>query len=567
MKHDIAWYWLSRRLAWVAAVFSLIVLGVLVAHHWRSVTVAGVIDGQVAALRAQLARRPKDEGLKMEIRRVDLRVRETFFRQRAFVRLGGMLLLGGVAVLLLAVKCAKQYRVKLPCPVGALPAERDIAARGRYAVLLVGVLLGGLLLGFAYSAHLESDVAVAAPNAPADYPSTAEVAKHWPRFRGPDGNAIVTGAYPTAWNGAKGVNIVWKTKVPLPGENSPVVWGDRLFLAGANEHLREVYCYDTTTGKLLWKQSVTDLSCADAGPLNVMADTGYAAPTLTTDGTHAVAMFANGDLACFDYTGKRLWAKNMGKPQNMYGHATSLLLYRDRLLLQFDQGDMGEDGTSALLALNVATGMSVWTVKRNVPNSWSTPIVINTGKREELITCANPWVIAYDPATGKELWRVECLGGDVAPSPVFAGGLIFVANTGANLAAIRPGGAGDVTKTHVAWMAMDDLPDIVSPVSNGSLVLTVVTYGVLTCYDAKTGKKAWTHSYDNLMFRSSPTVVGDRIYLLDEKGVMHIIAAGRAFKELGTAALGEQSNCSPAFVNGRIYVRGKYNLYCIGAKL
>ncbi len=249
------------------------------------------------------------------------------------------------------------------------------------------------------------------------------------------------GAWPAHWDGAKGDNILWKTAVPLPGQNSPVVWGDRVFLSGADEHQREIYCFDANAGKLLWRQPVNDLSCADQTPLNVTDDTGYAAPTMACDGTRVFAMFANGDLACYDFSGKRLWAQNMGRPENTYGHATSLLSYRNMLLLQFDQGD-GAGGKSAVFALDVATGATVWKAKRNLPNSWSTPIVITTGGHDELITCANPLVLAYDPATGTELWSASCLGGDVAPSPVCAGGMLYVCNTGANLAAIRPDGPG-----------------------------------------------------------------------------------------------------------------------------
>jgi len=621
MSHEPhAWYLAALRIAIIAGVFSALVAALLAANGLRSLRVSALLDGEITTMKAELRKTPDDAALKERLRQVDLQYRAEFFRRRAVAQYGAFLLLGGLALFLLAAKFAKQYRFRAPRPEGEVPDQRPIAARGRYAVALAGVMFAGVLAGFAVVARQEISaeypvtVAAVSPslqgnNPPPDNgttgqspvnaastavnltltgqptngtaqqpadgqtptldgtpPPAVDAAKQWPVFRGVGGNGVARGAdYPSSWDGAKGTNILWKTGVPLPGENSPVVWGDAVFLAGADEHQREVYCFDANTGKLRWKQPVTDLSCADKSPLEVMEDTGYTAPTMATDGAHVAVMFANGDLACFDFTGKRLWAKNMGKPDNMYGHATSLTVHKNRLILQFDQGSSAEDDKSALLALDMATGRQAWRTRRELPASWSTPIVIRAGGREELITCGNPWVIAYNPENGKELWRAEVLGGDVAPSPVFAGGLVFAVNSGSNLAAIRPGGNGDVTKTHVAWTFTEDLPDIVSPLSNGEIVLTAYTYGTLTCVDAKTGKLLWSQDFD-ADFKSSPTLVGDRIYLLDAKGVMHIFAAGRAYKELGKAALGEPAHASPAFVDGRIYIRGKHNLYCIGKK-
>ncbi len=218
----------------------------------------------------------------------------------------------------------------------------------------------------------------------------------------------------------------------------------------------------------------------------------------------------------------------------------------------------------ALIALEAHSGKTVWQTRRPVPNSWASPIVINTGGREEIITCGSPWVIAYDPATGAELWRADCLGGDVAPSPIYANGLVFAVNASYYLAAIRPGGQGDVTKTHIVWTAEEGLPDICSPVSNGELVFVLTTYGgILTCYDAQDGSFVWEKKLGT-SFRTSPSLVGERLYLMSQSGVMFIVEAGREYKELGSAELGEASNACPAFLDGRIYIRGKEHLYCIG---
>ncbi|MDP6381260.1 MAG: PQQ-binding-like beta-propeller repeat protein, partial [Phycisphaerae bacterium] len=202
---------------------------------------------------------------------------------------------------------------------------------------------------------------------------------------------------------------------------------------------------------------------------------------------------------------------------------------------------------------------------RTVASSWTTPIVIDAGGRRQLITCATPWVLAYDPADGTELWGAEFLLGDVAPSPIFAGGLVFAVNDGAVLAAIRPDGDGVVTDTKIVWKAHDGLPDIASPVSDGNLVYLVAAGGLITCYDAADGKKVW-EKYLERNYTASPSLVGNRIYLLDMDGVMLMLEAGREFKELGQAELGEECHASPAFADGRIYIRSEGHLYCIGKK-
>lgn len=163
------------------------------------------------------------------------------------------------------------------------------------------------------------------------------------------------------------------------------------------------------------------------------------------------------------------------------------------------------------------------------------------------------------------LWRAQCLRGDVVPSPIFANGVVFAVNTAACLAAIRPGGEGNVTETHVVWTAPGNLPDICSPVSNGELVFTLTTQGVLTCYDADDGKMVWEKDFET-SFRSSPSLVGGRVYLMSQTGVTFIVAASRTYTQISKAELGEDANTSSAFTDGRIYIRGKTHLYCVGSR-
>jgi outer membrane protein assembly factor BamB len=295
--------------------------------------------------------------------------------------------------------------------------------------------------------------------------------------------------------------------------------------------------------------------------LDIPDDTGLAACTPATDGERVYAIFANGHVCSHDFDGKQIWTRRVGPLKNMYGHASSLLVYRDLLLIQLDQGRT-EDKLSKIIALKATTGQTVWNTPRQIPCSWATPLLIETQKHEELITCGNPWVIAYEPGTGQELWRADCLGGDVALSPVYADGLVFVANALALRAAIRPGGRGDVTTTNLLWSVDDVAADICSPLVTHGLMFLLESGGYLLCYDAKTGKTVWEKDLGN-GFMASPTVAGNNIYLLAEDGTMIIIQAGRQFKEIARCQLGEKCAASPAFQDGRIYVRGRENLYCI----
>lgn len=198
-------------------------------------------------------------------------------------------------------------------------------------------------------------------------------------------------------------------------------------------------------------------------------------------------------------------------------------------------------------------------------DSWASPIVTTVAGHEQIVTIADPWAIAYDPATGRERWRAKVMGGDIAPSPVAAAGMVFAIQPYSKLVAIRADGAGDVTKTHVAWKAEDNVPDICSPLATDAFAMALTTQGVLTCFDVKDGKKLWEHDFEIECF-ASPSLVGDRVYVLSGEGTTILVAAAREFKELGRAELGEHANASPAFMDGRIYIRGKKHLFAIGQK-
>jgi len=213
--------------------------------------------------------------------------------------------------------------------------------------------------------------------------------------------------------------------------------------------------------------------------------------------------------------------------------------------------------------LNASTGNAVWEAKRPVGGSWTTPIVVSVDGQDQIITAADPCVIAYEASRGSELWWANCLGGDVAPSPVYANGLVFAVEPYAKLVAIRVGGQGDVTETHIAWSIEDVAPDICCPVSNAEFVFLLTTEGLLVCYKTEDGEKMWEKELEK-DFLASPSIVGDKLYLLSQEGVMLIVKAGPEYEELAKCELGEECYASPAFVDRRIYIRSVHNLYCIG---
>jgi outer membrane protein assembly factor BamB len=434
-----------------------------------------------------------------------------------------------------------------------------------------GVAIGVLLLIVSFfrttalpkgPAGVEKLLGTSESAAAPDAASPEELKRNWPRFRGADGGgvSVFTNA-PVAWNPKTGEGIAWKVPAPAAGFGSPIVWGDRVFFSGGDAALREVLCLSAQTGQTLWRQAVTNVPGSPPAA-EVPDSTGYAAPTVATDGRRVYVIFANGDCAAFTLEGKPVWAKSFGALKNAYGYATSLATWQDRLIVQLDQGEP-EEGKSKLYALDGRTGRVVWERPRKVGSSWASPIVIEAAGKAQIIVLALPWVIAYAAKDGTELWRVEGLNGEITPSPVFAGGLVIVASPSEKLLAIRPDGSGDVSKTHVAWTNEDNVPDVTSPLSNGELVFTVTTGGMLTCYDAKDGKKIWEHDFD-MECHASPSLAGSRLYVISQKGTAVVVEAARQFKELFRTEMGDTFHASPAFAQDRIFLRGVTNVWCVG---
>ncbi len=552
------WRVAAASTAITAAAVAVVIASMLVWNHLQFTLGEPLESAQLEALQVRLAATGKDDSLKADIRRLDLELRQEYFARRDFGQRGIYLLIAAVVVCVLCARLSATFARKLPSAAGPGGETGDtrLSALGRWSTAGVAVVL-------AAAAVVVSMMSQPPEQPAADYPSPQEIAKQWPRFRGPGGLGV--SAYtdvPTSWDGSSGKGIIWKKPVPLQGRSSPVLWDKRIFLTGSGKGKRQVYCFDADTGAMVWEYTIGEIPGRGIPPEQVSPDTGLAAPTTVTDGKRVCAIFANGDLICLDFEGKLQWARNIGTPDNTYGHASSLIMYRSSLLLQFDQAQE-EDNKSRLIAMDVRTGKELWRTGRPVGSSWTTPILINTPDGDQIITCSNPWVIAYNPAGGREIWRADCLEGDGAPSPIYARGLVLATNVSSVLAAIRPDGRGNVTKTHIVWQAEDGLPDIASPVSNGQLVFLLATEGYVTCYDISTGARLWEEDLET-PFISSPSMVGGKLYITSRKGVTTIISAARKYQRISTARLGENCEASPAFGPGRIYMRGQKHLFCIG---
>jgi outer membrane protein assembly factor BamB len=379
----------------------------------------------------------------------------------------------------------------------------------------------------------------------------ADLYQYWPSFRGPGGNGIATTTEaPLRWDGPANQGILWKAEIPLPGFNSPIVWEERVFLSGADETTQAVYCFDAASGEALWQREVRTAGTPDRFP-EVTSDTGYAAPSMATDGQRVFAIFTTGDIIGLDLEGRPVWSRNLGIPDNHYGHSSSLITHGEALLVQYDHA-----GGPRLIALDTVSGDLLWETKRDVQTSWASPIIVQTGNRFEVILNTNPIVASYDPATGKELWAVDCMMGEVAPSPAYAGGVVFAVNQNAILCAIDP------ESSSIVWEAEDDLPDVSSPLATEDFVFLLTSYGVVTCYDTRDGKMIWNHEFEE-GFYSSPILAGGLVYALDMSGVMRIFKASAEFDLVASPELGEKSMCTPAFVKNRIFIRGDQHLYCI----
>jgi outer membrane protein assembly factor BamB len=395
--------------------------------------------------------------------------------------------------------------------------------------------------------------------------------KYWPRWRGPSGQGLVEGNnYPDTWSDTQ--NVLWKVEVPGRGHSSPIVWEDRIFLTTASEDgsKRSVLCFRRSDGKLMWETPVPAATEAE----KLYQKNSYASASVSTDGQRIYAYFGNAGMVALDFNGRQLWHVGFGLLTLYHGPGGSPLLYKDRLILFQEQRLMDRNiptDPGFIVANEKATGRQLWRQRRDPQPGWSTPIAVQVDDHVEIIVSSSRRIDAYDPETGKVIWF--CTGNtvEVIPTPIVAHGLVYACSGRAGpTIAVKPGGSGDVTATHVAWTSPKGSSFVPSPLALGNYLYTVNDMAsIVTCHDAKTGAiQAQLRLGEAVRegFSASPVSVGGKIYFTNDEGETFVVSPAPDFKLLHINRLGEQTLASPALVDGRWYIRTRSHLYCIGSK-
>ncbi|MDR3328539.1 MAG: PQQ-binding-like beta-propeller repeat protein [Prevotellaceae bacterium] len=586
-----------RNIAIVSAVFIVAFVAMLVTNYFQVKDVTPLQTEVVEMLKQINDQNAGNVALQEQIRRLDLLARRAYFVRMDNLLVGIYILVAMLAVFLVSLHLyfsgAKNIPDKQIAPIDEWLIKTDArkyvrwAAVGFATVALVFALLSmpALKLEVAKPSEVaevaseqanveaepqaENQAAPAAEQpaetltAQAEAPNAAAAAKDEATanvtkvthngFRGNSSNAVSEAKnIPTQWNLKTGENIAWTSKIPRGGFNSPVVNAGKVFVSGADEQARELYCYDLQSGKLLWTAQADNIAGSPAAMPKTTDDTGLAASTVATNGKQVCAIFASGDLICTDTDGKRLWAKNLGVPDNHYGYASSLLAYGNALIVQYDNTN-----TPRLLALDMASGKELWSKNRTDKITWSSPIIAQVGGKPQLVLMGNPSITAYNPTNGEQLWRVEGLNGEVAASPCSAAGMVFGASEYASLIAV------DAAAGTKLWEVNDYLPEVASPVATKENVYVATSYGMLACYNAKDGTLRHSHEL-NTEFYSSPMIVEERLYIFSNSGKMFIYNANSEFGLVSSFETGEKTFATPAFVDGKIVVRTEGGLYCVG---
>ena len=382
-------------------------------------------------------------------------------------------------------------------------------------------------------------------------------ADNWPEFRGPTGQGLVeNGTPPVQWS--KTQNVVWKQKVPGAGWSSPVVVDGRVFLTsavpvpGSSDLALCALAFSIKDGKPLWQQELFRENTKTIPKPHTK--NSHASPTPLVNGNHLFVHFGHMGTACLDLAGKVIWKNDKLSYKPIHGNGGSPILVDDKLIFSCDGGDQ-----QFIVALDAASGREAWKTDRKIDSaktfSFSTPLLIEVKGQKQVISPASGAVMAYDPATGKEIWRVRYNGYSVIPRPVYGHGLVFL-STGFDaptVLAIKPDGQDDVTDTHVAWRTKKDAPNTPSLLLVGTELYMVSDRGIASCLDAKTGAVHWAEKL-NANFSASPVYADGKIYLQSEEGEGIVLKAGKTFEELARNPMGEKTLASYAFADGALFL-------------
>jgi outer membrane protein assembly factor BamB len=418
----------------------------------------------------------------------------------------------------------------------------------------------------------------------------AGVAANWPALRGADGSGICQEwKLPLRWSPNE--NVRWRVPLPGRGNSTPIVWGRHIFITQTVESRRTVMCLDRRDGKLLWQAGPTwtekELTHPDNPPCT---------PSPVTDGKRVIAWFGSAGVYCYDFNGRELWQRDLGKQSHMWGYASSPILHRNLCILNFGPGDR-----SFLIALDKRTGKTVWKYElptigadakweevggevkyderpgvsklSEVAGSWATPLLVRAGRRDELVVAFALRLMAFAPKTGKPLWT--CAGPHIGAysSPFFGDDVVALNASGQTntVVAVLPGGRGDVTGTHRLWIQRPGHSKtcLGAGVIYRGHIYQMNMMGFAECRDLRTGEMVWEERLTGTGARnaswSSPVLVDDRLYAANQNADVFVLRASPKFECLATNSIGGESmNASLAVSDGEIFLRTDRHLWCIG---
>ena len=393
-------------------------------------------------------------------------------------------------------------------------------------------------------------------------------AENWTRFRGPNGQGVSSEAdLPVTWSASE--NVAWKTSIPGNGWSSPIVYDQHLFLTTATEEGTScrVICVNRDDGSIAWN---TEVHRQVTGPKR--SQNSYATPTPVTDGERVYAVFYDGTAVAVDFSGNLVWKNSEVEFFSLHGLGASPLLAHNQLVMPFD-GSSREDNRvgwkvpwekAVVLSVDAASGKTKWKGERGESRvGHVTPILVDDGV--QIVSAGGDRVQGFDARSGKRIWSIYSQGEGVTPSPVVGDGLIFTSSgfEEPTIRAIRLGGEGDITSTHIAWEQKRGVPVLASPLYVRPHLYTITRDNILHCLEASTGEIVWLERLSGV-YSASPVLADGRIYILSEDGVTLVLRPGPKYDEIARNSIDETCLASMAVSQGRFYIRSSEHLYSIG---
>ena len=558
---------ISRNIAGVSAIF-IVVFSIMLITNYFQVSSSDTIRSEVIEKLKQANEEYGDNPqFQKQIRELDLLARKAYFINLNRLKAGVILLLVMVVVFVISLQIYFAESKNIPDKEIDPVDDWIVKSKTRKYIVRItgGLAIGGILFAVLTSPYLknlnnkkiipkeESEVQTPDSSVLSTITDTIEISEvTYNGFRGNNSLGISSASnVPTSWDLSSGKNILWKVKTPRKGHNSPVINGNKVFFTGADNEVRELFCYELSSGKELWKLQAKNIPGSPGKMPETTDDTGLAASTVATNGKQVCAIFATGDIVCADTDGNQLWAKNIGLPDNHYGYASSLLIFDNSLIIQYDNRN-----APRVMALDLATGNRRWSKERPEKITWSSPIIANVNNKPQLILMGNPGITSYNPNTGEQNWRVECMSGEIGASPAYADGIVFGASEYSMLIAIN------ATDGATLWKDNEFLPEVSSPVATKDFVFIATSYGVVASRDAQTGKLVKSMEL-NTEFYSSPIIVEGKIYLTSTEGKVYIFSAKSDFTLINSFETGEKTLATPAFTDKKIVVRTEESIYCV----